>query len=175
MKTEKIEKLILLEQSGELNFLRRWQLRRAVDSDPAVKKFRDDLSKIIMASRESDSVGDLNPMVLGEIRKAATEQSEHSVPLDAIYGSWLRPAIAFAAILFIVGSMAAINQYRPPIGQKVAAHFAGKHAKWDDNIDAELSSVSSQIAANFDLASDSTAMDANSLARELLAIEGNGQ
>lgn len=170
MKTEKVEQLMLLEESGELGLIGRWQLRRALAAQPKLAKFRDELRVLSEASRGVSLPGfDLPPAVLGEIRKAAAEQGEHTIPLDAIYGSWLRPAIALAAILVVVTGVGVVNHFQSPgVSQLAQARPAG----WNDNFESELNSVSMMLAANFGTAADAAALDADSLARELLALEG---
>ncbi len=175
MKTEKIEKLVLLEQSGELNFVRRWQLRRALARNPALKKFRDDLQQLTAVSRASGPADDLNPAVLGEIRRAAAEQSQQGFAAADISGAWLRPAIAMVAVFVVISGITLINQYRPPVRTALAAHFGHHGARWDDNIDAELSNVSSMLGANFDSGTDLASSDVNAMARELISLEDSGQ
>lgn len=175
MKTEKIERLILLEQSGELNFVRRWQLGRALARQPGLQKFRDDLQQLTAVSRAAMPEGGLNPMILGEIRKAAAEQNQHGFGKETGFAPWLKPAIACAAVLLVGGGIALLNQYRPPVIAKIAAHFGHKNAKWDDGVDAEISGVSNMLAANFDTAGEAVPADANAIARELIDLEGTGK
>jgi hypothetical protein len=109
---------------------------------------------------------------LGEIRKAAAEQTEHKVPLDAIYGAWLRPAIALAAMLVAIMGIGVVNHYQAPGEFRVAKAV---HAGWNDNFDSELNSLSTMLAANFDSTPDASSLDANSLAREILMLDGSNQ
>jgi hypothetical protein len=170
-----MEQLILLEQSGELNFVRRWQLRRALAANAELKTFRDDVHQISALSRGAGPCGDFNPSVLGEIRKAAAEQQQYNQPHSSLSAAWLRPAIALAAMLVAIGGIAIVNQYRPPVGTKVASLLHHKSAKWDDNIDTELSNVSNLLTTNFETANEIASLDANSMARELLSLENSGQ
>lgn len=170
MKTEKIEQLMLLEQSGELGFIGRWQLRHALATQPELAKFRDELEAVTRASREAALPGCEVPAdVLGEIRKAAAEQNTHPVPLDVMFGSWLRPAIALAAILVTITGIGVVNHLQDS-GEPLSV--ARQTSAWNDGFDNELTNLDRMLAANFDAAES---LDADSLARELLQLEGISQ
>ena len=134
MKREQAEKLLLLEQSGELNFIQRRRLDRCVARDAELRKFREDLLRISGASRGTAIPEELNPRVLGEIRKAAAEQNaSHGVSWVDGHASWLRPAIALAACMVIVTGIALINQFRPLSHEPRTARVDSRVApKWND-------------------------------------------
>jgi len=167
---------MLLEQSGELNFIQRWRLDRCVARDDGLRKFREDLLRISDASRGAAVPEDLNPRVLGEIRKAAAEQcSVQDGSWDAGQASWLRPAVAVVACMVIVTGIALINQFRPlSHEQRTAGTDSQVEPKWNDGIDRELASVGNMLASSFDVV-DMGSGDADSIARELLNLEGTGQ
>ena len=169
MNANNAEKLVLREQSGDLNFVRRGQLRRALAANPGLVKFRDDLLQITTLSRTSGPDRGLDPVIFGEIRKAAAEQDQ--IATSYVRAAWLRPAIATFAAAAMIAGIAVVNQVRPPVVQKIAAHFSRGHAKWDDDVDAQISSVSNMLAATFD-APGETVGDENSIAHELLNLEG---
>lgn len=164
MKTEKVEQLLLLEQSGELNFIQRWQLDRALASQPELKNYRDELREITSLTRASGPAGELPPDVLGAIRQAAAEQS--LTGFSSVDSRWLKHAIAMTAMFVIVCGIAAVNQFRP--------HASGHKSLWNDGIDAEISRVNNQITTSLETASESVP-DANAIARELLLLEGSEQ
>lgn len=176
MKRQRMEELVLLEQSGELNFIQRWRLERSLAREPGLVRFRDDLRRLTTVSRSAAPADELNPAVLGEIRKAAAEHPPHAPSWLAESASWLRPAIALAACAVVIFGIGLINQYRPPAGAPPVARMTGPaESRWNDGIDRELAGVSSLLAANFDVTSDVVPADVNDIARELLYLEGMGQ
>lgn len=170
MKTDNVEKLLLLEQSGELGPLGRWRLNRALARQPDLKAFREDLGRIADLSRSSGPADAPDPCVLGAIRQSAAGRAQEGFGWAA--ASWLRPAIACAAILLAVGGIALVNQYHPGPGARIASHAQQRGPGWEEDLDAQLSSIQSLLAANFDASGESIPSDPNAIAMELLGMEG---
>jgi hypothetical protein len=188
MNRDRIEKWILLDQSGELDPLRRWILRRALRADAGGRGFESDLHRIIRAARAGDErLSDLPPRTIEAIFEAARQStfegrsSQTTVP--APVPGW-RPAMAFAALILLLGAVW-LTVRRPEVIPGVAQAptpadpaLASQDMPWVDGLEQplnELSSVLELAYENGDVFASSSANggDLDDLARQLLEWEGS--
>lgn len=179
MKRDTIEKWVLLKQSGELDLVRDWLLRRAMCRDAGARRFQDDLNRITAAARGSVDAVPGNSAALAAILSAAGKNSsrseefgfEPSRPAPA----W-RPALAFAALVLIAGATWLALQkpgVTPPIAQTTTTQ-PEQALPWDDGLDKKMDELNTMLAESSD-EWDSTAggSDLDTMAEELMQWEGS--
>lgn len=198
MKKDTAEQWLLLEQSGELDAVRRWLLRRHLQAHPEDCAYRDDLDRITRAARAQGPDKPLSPYVLETLRAAAREahtRSEQIVFRPALSPvAWTRPALVAAGLtLLVLGGLwlarkpeAPLQVVRTPPGATVsspqpeiesafpAAPSRNAQLAWEDDFDTELAELSSLVAVSDTEWEDagSQATDADAVARELLELGG---
>lgn len=191
MKCESAEQNVLLEQSGELKGLRRWLTIRHVRSCAQCRQYRADLNRVTAAAR--DAMPDLAPGegVMEQIRAVARKESSRSVeirfrpsrePLSTIF----RPALLYSALglLVLMGfwlvlrpvlrpGAAPVQVARTPVPAAAPAPAAKPDVSWDDDMDDQIASLGDMLAAaSGDSNGADTIEDMDSVARELLELEG---
>ncbi len=158
MKRETAEQWMLLEQSGELDPIRRALLRRHLARNPEDRVFITDADRIMRDAKSLADVPDLSAQTRAAIRIAGEERERAG---DAF--RW-RPALAFA--LLAVALLGGWFMIRPsPAPQVTEADLA-----WDNGIDAEISELNSLLASSAD---ESETTDLETIASELLELEGS--
>ena len=181
MKRETAERWMLLEQSGELDPVRRWLLKRHLARHPGDRAFQDDMNRIVRDARSLNDLPDISAQVRAAIRVAAANRE----PRDAAWG-W-QPALVFTTLTLLLLTGWLMN--RPvtlPTQTEVAVAPADKTAPgtadaelaWDNGIDKEISELQSQFAMASDDAETSETQstetsDLETIATELLQLEGS--
>jgi len=164
MKRETAEQWMLLEQSGELDPIRRALLRRHLARNPEDRNFIADADRIMRDARSLTDIPDISSQARAAIRIAAEERETDGTALR-----W-QPALAFAvlAIALFGGWLV----FRTPPAPQVAEikTVVESDLAWDNGIDAEISELNSLLASSID---ESDTTDLETIASELLELEGS--
>lgn len=187
MKCESAERNILLEQSGELAGLRRWLTGRHVRSCAKCRQYQADLDRLTAAAREALYGAAPGAGVMEQIRASARKEGSRSVeirlrPGREPVGVVFRPAFMYAAIGLVVlaGFWLVLRPALRPAAApaRVAtttrpAPAAEPEVSWDDNMDDDIASIGDMLAAAAEDSNGTESVeDVDSLARELLELEG---
>lgn len=196
MNCESIEHKILLAQSGELSGIGRWRLARHTRACPRCRQYQADLDRLTTVARSAGGDADVNGAVIERIRAAARRESSHSVefrlrPNREPFGLMWRPALLYGAlsILLLTGFWLAIRPSLRPQETRVAmvvptpapapATQPAVAADWDDGVDSRIDEIGNLLAmaSGEDGYADSSGAeseteDVNTIAEELLALEG---
>lgn len=190
MKCESIEQKILLAQSGELSGIGRWRLARHVRACTRCRQYEADLERLTVLARSADA--EVSGAVLENIRAVARKERSRSVEIrlrpsrEPAAVMW-RPALLYGAlsILFLVGFWLVIRPALRPAAPQVAEAQPAKavaspaEADWDDSVDSRISELGDLLAMtsgdngyseSYEVGADTE--DINSMAQELLALEG---
>ena len=173
MNRDKLEKWILLEQSGELSARRSAILRRLLDENPEARAWRDALIRISETVRATPPDREPGQRTVQNILREA-RQNGPSRPPAFDWARWM-PRAAYAAaalaLAFLGWSGFRASGPAPDSARPAAALLA-----WDDGFDTQLSeleSVMTYTRANWGAAERSDT-DENAIAEELLELE-NGK
>jgi hypothetical protein len=189
MKTDIVERWLLLEQSGELDAVRRWLLHRHLRAHPGDLAFRDDLRRITEAARAARPDVAIRPEVMQALRQAARDASSRSEEIvfqpAARPVPWTRPLLIAAGLLLLLAGgiflaktpdqAITVVQTPPPAVNPVpeAVPDPAPALAWEDDFDKELAELDSLVAVSGAEWDDSNGgVDADSLARELLELGG---
>ena len=157
MKNETAEQWILLEQSGELGPVRRWLLRRHVAQHPGLLDFQRDLARITRGVRELKDIPELSRQTIAAIRVSADQQE-----LADGTGTSLHQA----------GGQREPTQQVAETPKPVAAKST--ELAWNDSIDTDIKSLDKMlVTASGDIEDTSESSDVESIATELLQLEGS--
>jgi ferric-dicitrate binding protein FerR (iron transport regulator) len=141
MKTVKIERWLLLEQSGELPDRKRQRLRRELESSAEVRRLRDELDRLYGAMPQTDEKP--GPLTLQRIHARLGRESR---PL-LFFRQW-KPALALAAGLAVIAGLLIFHE-KP--GTASAVVFATAEADpgevWDDPLAGDLEELETLILA----------------------------
>lgn len=167
MKREKAEQWMLLEQSGELDPIRRALLRRHLARNPEDRNFIADADRIMRDARSLTDIPDISSQARAAIRIAAEERE-----MGGTASRW-QPALAFA--VFAIALFGGWLVFRTPPAPQVTEAPAVKTVAesdlaWDNGIDAEISELNSLLASSAD---ESDTTDLETIASELLELEGS--
>ena len=138
MKTPKLEKLLLLEQSGELSSRQRRCLDRELRRSAEARRMRDSLQimRAAVAVPETEpapwSVVKINARLRGELR---------AVTLSRV----LKPALALAACLLVAVSLFEFS--RPAPSPVVAVTVTTEVDVWNDPLGEDLDKLENLILA----------------------------
>ena len=182
MKCESAQKQVLLAQSGEFSWLGRRGLSRHLRDCATCRQFEAALNGITEQVRRSGPDVAVSPDVMDRIRAAARRENSRSElihihpsrePLSAIF----RPAIIYsaAAILLLTGFWLTV---RPALNQPQVAEQTAPSAvseDWDTaGIDTQIETLDDwlEVASADEDTADSEPLDIDSIARELLELEG---
>ena len=138
MKTNKLEKLLLLEQSGELSA---WQLRR-LGRELAVSEEARILRQELGRLRGLILLPEVEPSPWTVAKIAARLHDEHRSVLAVT--RVLKPVLALAACLMAVAGI--FNFHGKQVSSSVAV-AASVVDVWSDPLERDLSRLESQIAA----------------------------
>ena len=100
MRNDKLEKMILLCQSGELTDLQTQELNKALSSYPDARAYRDSLKLVVDQARESLPAGNPSPGVIRAIRAAG--EAHVAKRRTILFPPVLIQGFAYAALLAIV-------------------------------------------------------------------------
>ena len=181
MKRETAERWMLLEQSGELDPIRRWLLQRHLAQHPGDRAFQDDMNRIVRAARSLSDGPDISAQVRAALGVAAAQRG----PQDTAWG-W-QPALVFTTLtlLLLTGwlmnrpvTIPAPTEVAVAPADKTTPDAADAELSWDNGIDKEISELQSQFAMASDDAETSETQstdtsDLETIATELLQLEGS--
>ncbi len=173
MKNEQTEQWVLLEQSGELDLIGRWRLRRALARSPELRAWRDELSLLRTRVREQAPAVPPTPRdVLAAITEAA-RQTPAKAAAWRFNPAW--SAAAASALVLAAWMTIAPTGFRDP-GTPVIPETtrAATTLAWDDGLDQRLADLYVQLGTSTESTQDSaTAEDElDTLAGAVLAEEG---
>ena len=188
MKCKHTEKNILLAQSGELGSIGRWRLVRHLSRCPKCNAYQKDLQALTHVVRNSPFDAEIRDPVIEQILNVAKKESSRSYEIrfrpshESPLRQW-RYAIIYSAlsVLLLTGLVLITLPDREAPVQTAAtapAHTATPIA-WEDDFDEEISDLGSdlQLATSDDWLGSSSSdensgEDIDSIARELLSMEG---
>lgn len=141
MNPNELERLILLEQSGELTARQRRALDAALAASPEARRFRDQLRALAAAVPEPDGPA---PEAAARIADRLREKTR---PSFVLLPAW-KPALAAAAALAL---LVGVRSFRPvpaaaPVAE-TAAVAAAADEDWADPLDADFTELESLLAA----------------------------
>jgi len=166
MNRDRMERWILLRQSGELDALRCLLLARRLSKDEALRDFAASLDRIARDARASSESSAPEPSVmqaiLREARVAADGRTAEREEGQASASPWARPAFAAAAVALAIAGAWLLMPRTPPAQtaerSRPAEESLSSYA-WDDDLDATIAEL------------DRSLEDEESLAEELLELE----
>ncbi len=173
MKNEQTEQWVLLEQSGELDLIGRWRLRRALARSPELRAWRDELALLRTRVREQAPAIPPTPRdVLAAITEAARQAPSHA-PSWRFNPAW-SAAAASAMVLAAWMTLAppSLREQAPPPAP--AAIPAASTLAWDDGLDQRLADLYVQLGASTESTQEATTAEdeLDTLAGAVLAAEG---
>ena len=181
MNCETIRQRLLLEQSGELRFWKRPGLSKHLAQCEACRAWSRELRLVTSWTREAAWEDD-SAVNARQIAAACRKVPGHLRHPGAFTQAWTwQPALVYAAasialaslFVFITQRFQAPDQWAAA-PQAISTAFAGDAdldggiaaiAQWMNNTDSDWDDLSS--------AADSSATDVNTIARQLLALEGD--
>jgi hypothetical protein len=137
MKTKKIEKWLLLEQSGELSPRR----RRLLNGCPEAQSKRAELNALCAALPALDA----EPSPRTVIRITARLREEHRSGLT--FSRALKPALALAASLMVVGGILNFHGKQTSSASALVVVAAAEVDVWNDPLEEELGRLENLIIA----------------------------
>jgi hypothetical protein len=169
MNTEKLERWILLEESGELGALPRWRLQRELARSPAARKLAADYRTILQHARRP-AEADVSDGVVATILAAARGQGPVREAKGAALGwrAGFAGAVAVAALALCVSLL---TRTPPGSGELAAAH-APAALGWEDNLDASFQTLDDVFVMGAgDWNSGTASSETETLAKQLLSLE----
>ncbi len=139
MKTKKLEKWLLLEQSGELSPRQLRRLDRELSGSEEARALRKELSRLkgVIVTPDVEP----SPWAVAQITARLREESRPAIPL-----SILKPVLALAACLALMLGIGNFHGERASSTSTVVIASAGVDV-WDDPIEADLSKLENLIVA----------------------------
>jgi hypothetical protein len=153
MKQDEIERMVLLEASGELSAAETRRLERHLEDNPETRVLRDQQAHMLMHARAALSTEGPHPSTRVRIRDAAEAQAKHS-PVLPIAARCLGYAVALM-IMFVAWSTLFRDQRAGRILEINGLMAAAR--------DATLPEASAKLEADLDL---------EALGRQLLQMQG---
>ena len=143
MNPKQLERLLLLEQSGELSPRQRRDLDAELAASPAARRFRDQL-RALAAAAPAPAAG---PAPDAVARIAARLQAKPK-SVFAFQPAW-KPALAAAAALAL---FVGVRSFQRPASTSAPAETAAiataaEEEDWTDPLDAEFTELESLLAA----------------------------
>ena len=176
MKCEQAEQAILLQDSGELGALGRYQLGRHVAGCAHCQAFQADL-RTTRSALHTVTAPALSAQTRATILNAAGPDRREVVTLVPSLQpiSWWRPALAAAALVALLSvafHMYAGSGNKAPL---VAQASQTAEVTMDDAVDAEIDALQQLLVASLSESPDAqegdALLDEDTLARELLALQ----
>lgn len=140
MKTKKLEKWLLLEQSGELLPRQLRRLDRELSGSEKARALRKELSRLKGVIITPDV--EPSPWAVAQITARLRGESRPAIPLTSI----LKPVLALAACLALMLSIGNFHGDQASSASTVVVAAAGVDV-WDDPIEADLSKLENLIVA----------------------------
>lgn len=140
MKTKKLEKWLLLEQSGELSLRQLRSLRRVLASSEEARALRNELG----CFKESIILPEIEPSPWSVTRISARLSEEHR-PVSVFSRVW-KPVLALAACLTVIAGVLNFHGEQTSSAPVAVLATAGVDV-WDDPLEEDLSRLENQIAA----------------------------
>jgi len=140
MKTKKLEKWLLLEQSGELSPKQLCLLRRELDISDRARRLREELGILSGSIRKIDV--EPSPWAVARIAARLREEGQTVVSLSKI----LRPVLALAACLTVVSGVLNFHGKQTYSASTAVIAAAGVDV-WDDPFEQDLSKLENLIVS----------------------------
>ena len=141
MNTKQLERLLLLEQTGELSPSQRRALDAELAASPEARRFRDQLRALAAAAL----VPAASPAPDAAARIAARLQAKRK-PAFAFQPAW-KPALAAAAALALFVGVRSFQRPATTPAETAAVATAAEDEDWTDPLDAEFTELESLLAA----------------------------
>ena len=141
MNTRKLEKWLLLEQSGELSPRQARQLNRMLETSEAARTMRQQLSRL-KDSVKTPAV-DLAPWTVARISARLNERRRATPNLHNV----LKPALALAACLIMVAGLFNFHGNRKPSTSAAVIVTAAGSDVWNDSAEEELGKLENLMVA----------------------------
>ncbi|MBU0678273.1 MAG: hypothetical protein KJ626_09140 [Verrucomicrobia bacterium] len=186
MKRETIEKCLLLEQSGELGALMKWRLHRALRHSVEARAMQVELEQIMSAQSSADEL-EISGFTVSRImdegarvldRREAVKKHARPLPFFSLW----RPAVVYAAaaLLLVVGiSYMTFLRDVPQIADNDISQPEETFVEWNGDFDEQITELDTMLALAsegdweaWEPKAQDTADDSESIARELLLLEG---
>jgi ferric-dicitrate binding protein FerR (iron transport regulator) len=141
MNTKKIEKWLLLEQTGELSPGQRRRLDRALDESDAAGRLRDDLVVFSQSVKKSDV--ELSPWMVTRIHARLRDEPRSGVSRARLWKS----VLALAACLTLVAGLMNFHGAQTSSAPAVTAVTTSGVDVWNVPYEEDLSNLESLIVA----------------------------
>lgn len=138
MKTEKLEKLLLLEQSGELSPGQRRRLECELSASDNARRLREELS--LLSRSVCKPAAEPSPWTVARIAARLHEERQPAVNLSCI----LKPVLALAAGLVLVINIWNFHGKQVPSTSAAVVSAAGVDV-WNDPFEGDLSRLENLI------------------------------
>lgn len=149
MKIRKIERWLLLEQSGELSARRRNRLARELARSQTARRLRDELRLLNESVCEADA--DVSPRALTRMNARLRDETNAGI----VFSNAWKPALAFAACLIMaLGLWTFQGKQVPAETADVQTESGSESALWDDPLGEDLSELEDLIVALSDTSFD---------------------
>ena len=142
MNAKQLERLLLLEQSGELSAARRRELDAALAASPEARQRRCELRDLAAAVRSAAA-----QPAPGSTARIAARLREPERPAFVFLPAWKPALAAVAALALLVGVRSYRGNHAAPELVPVVASAAAEENEWSDPFDEELSNLENQILA----------------------------
>lgn len=178
MNRDKLERWILLRQSGELGRWRARRLERALAKDPALRAFEADVQKLTAATRAWTTRSELSQSVHRiheELLRTADRRDLVSLAPAPRRMWWPALAVptALAALWLVVGWPS--ERTAPVVSGGVAGASNASTLAWEGGVDEELDALFELVyetGADISVSAASNTSDEDQLILELLELEG---
>jgi anti-sigma-K factor RskA len=182
MSEERLERLLLLAQTGELTDSQRKELDTILAQTESARAYRDDMEAMLSAVRETPLPRDLDPMVMRRIeiqgrREVNTTKPRSHASFLHLWRPALASGIAAIALLFLGIRFAQQNQ-----GSAESAGTTGTsqvvetmELAWDVEFDDEVEDLNDLLAlaeGGLEVPQDAGGDSEDELLQELLNLEG---
>jgi hypothetical protein len=141
MKTNKLEKLLLLEQSGELSPKQRYRLEREIHISEKARQLRSDLSVLSGSINKPDV--ELSPWTVARIDARLREKSRPAVNPSVLW----KAALALAAGLAIISGIFNVNENQISSAPAVAITETTEVDVWSVPFEEDLNRLETLIMA----------------------------
>ena len=141
MNAKQLERLLLLEQSGELSPRQRRDLESALAAAPDARRLRADLRRFaaVLAAPTAQPAPDAAAKIAARLRPPAK-------PAFSLTPAW-KPALAAAAALALLFGARAFRPYPVPADSASVSAAAQEEEEWTDPLETEFTELESLLAA----------------------------
>jgi hypothetical protein len=179
MKCTQAEQSILLAQSGELSWLGRRRLNGHTASCAACRAYRDELERLTALTRQADADLAAPAVPVTRLANRGRNYAVRFLPTREPWSVTFRPAFVYASIsLMVMLALFLITRpyFRPvQVAVQQSQQVEEFDSAWTNGFDNQISELDSSLAmASWDSTAAETAEseDLNSVAGELLELEG---